>query len=171
MILAIDPGTTESAFVLYDAGDLVAFDKLRNDVMLDRMFELMDEHKDLHHLAIEHVASYGMAVGREVFATCVWTGRFIQRWGGPFTAIYRADVKIHLCNSMRAKDANIRRAIIDRYPNATGGGKNPAIGIKSAPGPLYGVSRDVWAALGVAITYDETYRLATQRKFEKPDDD
>jgi len=155
MILAIDPGTTESAYVLYDAGELIAFDKVRNDVMLDRMFELMDEHKDLDHLAIEHVASYGMAVGKEVFATCVWTGRFIQQWGGPFTAIYRADVKMHLCHSMRAKDANIRQAIIDRYP-ATGGGKVPQVGTKSKPGPLYGVSLDVWAALGVAITYDET---------------
>ena len=157
MILAIDPGTTESAFVLYDNGDLEAFEKIPNEIMLERI-PAWAAMSDTDHLAIEHVASYGMAVGKEVFATCVWTGRFIQRWGGPFTAIYRADVKIHLCNSMRAKDANIRRAIIDRYPNATGGGKNPAIGIKSAPGPLYGVSRDVWAALGVAITYDETKR-------------
>jgi hypothetical protein len=28
-----------------------------------------------------------------------------------------------------------------------------AIGRKAAPGPLYGISRDVWSALAVAVTY------------------
>lgn len=28
-----------------------------------------------------------------------------------------------------------------------------AIGSKAAPGPLYGISRDVWSALAVAVTY------------------
>ena len=69
--------------------------------------------------------------------------------------VYRKDVKMHLCGSMRAKDTNIRQAIIDRYP-ASGGGKCPQIGTKKEPGPLYGVSKDIWSALAVAITYSET---------------
>jgi hypothetical protein len=103
------------------------------------------------------VASYGMAVGATVFETCVWSGRFIERWlsGRAYRPqpdrIYRKEVKMHLCGSMRAKDANVRQALIDRY-----GGKEAAIGKKANPGPLYGMSGDCWSALAVAITAAET---------------
>ncbi len=104
-------------------------------------------------LAIEMVESFGMAVGREVFQTCVWTGRFIETWnikGFPWNPVTRKQVKMHLCNSMRAKDANIRAALIDKF-----GGKDAAIGRKKTPGPLFGISADVWSALAVGITFTE----------------
>ncbi len=154
-ILAIDPGTTKSAYVIYEKGVIVEFGIKLNQELLQKIVFDKSELCTCEHLAIEMIASYGMAVGQEVFETCVWIGRFVQAWTSPITMIYRKDVKIHLCNSMRAKDGNIRQAIIDRYP-ATGGGKIPQIGIKKQPGPLYGVSKDIWAALGVAITYAET---------------
>jgi len=50
---------------------------------------------------------------------------------------------------MRAKDANIRQALIDRY----GPGKDKAIGQKKTPGPLYGFKSHEWAALAVAVTW------------------
>ena len=104
------------------------------------------------HLALEMIACYGMAVGKETFDTCLWIGRFIQAWGGKdFTLIYRKDVKLHLCQSMRAKDANVRQALLDKF-----GGKEKAIGCKAQPGPLYGISSHLWAALAVLITYQET---------------
>ena len=114
-------------------------------------------------LAVEMVASYGMAVGAEVFETCVWIGRFIQVWfeGGMIEdayrearLVYRREVKLALCGNSRAKDSNIRQAIIDRY-----GGKAGAIGKKKTPGPLYGITGDVWSALAVAITAAETEEL------------
>ena len=75
-------------------------------------------------LALEMIASYGMAVGKEVFETCVWIGRFQQKWRWPAEVrfVYRQDVKLHLCGSPRAKDANIRQALLDMFPS-TGGGK------------------------------------------------
>jgi hypothetical protein len=99
------------------------------------------------------IASYGMPVGREVFETCVWIGRFMEQWGAPdrVNLVYRKDVKMHLCGSPRAKDANIRQALIDLF-EPTGGGKTPQIGTKAKPGPLYGVSTHAWPALGVAVT-------------------
>jgi hypothetical protein len=60
----------------------------------------------------------------------------------------RRAVKLALCGDSRAKDANIRQALIDRF-----GGKDAAVGRKAAPGPLYGISRDVWSALAIAVTY------------------
>ncbi|MDB5975178.1 MAG: hypothetical protein JWR07_1938 [Nevskia sp.] len=104
-------------------------------------------------LAVEMIASYGMPVGREVFETCVWIGRFKQAWYSPdeVMLVYRKDVKLHLCGSPRAKDPNVRQALIDLYP-ATGGGKTPQIGTKAKPGPLFGVTSHAWPALGVALT-------------------
>jgi hypothetical protein len=105
------------------------------------------------HIAIEMVASYGMPVGREVFETCVWIGRFQQAYPSPEAVklIYRRDVKLHLCGNSRAKDANIRQALIDKLG---------PVGTKAAPGPLYGVRSHAWAAVAVAVTvFDTTPKL------------
>lgn len=147
-ILAIDPGTTESGWCLYEDGRVVAADVFDNNDMLDTVY-----HTPADRLAIEMIASYGMAVGREVFETCVWIGRFKQSWHDPDAVqlVYRRDVKLHLCGTSKAKDANIRQALLDLFPR-TGGGKTPQIGTKAQPGPLFGVSSHAWAALGVAVT-------------------
>lgn len=162
-IFAIDPGTTKSAFVHYDdclpaGAPSPILDKgiVENAEMLSTLREL-----ELNaQVVIEMVASYGMPVGREVFETVRWTGRFQEAAGGESVDfLYRKDVKMHLCNSMRAKDGNIRQALLDLFPPA-GGGKTPQVGTKKEPGPLFGVSKDIWAALGVAVTYAST-RSAT----------
>lgn len=157
IILAIDPGNEQSAWCLYDsaAKKPICHSKGDNDLLLDAECGVLwrDDVRGspVDHLAIEMIASYGMPVGREVFETCVWIGRFVESWGGPYTFVYRKNVKLHLCNSPRANDATIRQALIDRY-----GGKQAAIGTKRAPGPLYGVKADVWSALAIAVTYSET---------------
>jgi hypothetical protein len=154
-LLAIDPGCTESAYLLYDTevGQPDQWAKVANDDLLDVLRLIVDRPPDgCELLAVEMVASYGMPVGREVFETCVWVGRFIERWGGDFRLVYRADVKLHLTHSRRSKDANVRQALIDKF----GPGKEAAIGRKASPGPLYGIAGDVWSALGVAVTAAET---------------
>ena len=101
------------------------------------------------------VECYGMPVGREVFRTVLWTGRIVEHYkaaGVPVYLVTRRQVKLHLCNSARAKDANVRQAILDRFAGI-GGGKCPQVGTKSHPGPLYGVKSHLWAALGVALTF------------------
>ena len=153
-VVAIDPGTTESAYVVLDGEKLVEFGKIENQALLERIpfLRIMDEH-----LAIEMIASQGMPVGAETFETCLWIGRFVQAWitpkHAPYAFVYRRDVKLHVCGSLKAKDGNIRAALIDRW-----GGKDKAIGRKKSPGPLHGVSEDVWQALAVAVTW------ADQRK-------
>lgn len=151
-ILAIDPGTTESQFVVWD-GVRVVEHGLRDNAAL---LSYLDGFRDLgvKRAVIEMVASYGMAVGREVFETVYWIGRFDERLialGYATERVVRMDVKLHLCHSARAKDPNVRQAIIDRF-----GGKVAAIGTKKQPGPLYGISSHAWAALGLAITFADT---------------
>lgn len=153
LTLAIDPGNEESAFVELAEGQLHRFGKILNGDLLEQVRRLASATRGRGwHLAVEMVASYGMPVGREVFETCLWIGRFVEAWsaaGGVHTLVYRIDVKTHLCRDSRAKDANIRQALVDRF----GPGKERAVGTKRAPGPLYGVSADVWSALAVAVTF------------------
>lgn len=164
ILLAIDPGDKETAWALYDTElkRVCAFAKEPNDKVLSRLSWPAQEGfgKLPDKLAIEMIASYGMAVGKNVFETCVWIGKFVQQWvtfqHGPYEYIYRKDEKMHLCGTMKAKDTNIRQAIMDRY----GSTRQEVMGTKKAPGPLYGVSNDVWAAIAVAITSAEMERNA-----------
>jgi hypothetical protein len=147
MLVAIDPGWEQSAYVIYDGEKPIAFKIIDNDAMLAFIRGV-----DADVLVIEQVACMGMAVGAEIFETVFWSGRFAEAWAGKWDRVKRHEVKMHLCGNMRAKDANIRTAIIDRY----GPGKDKAIGRKKSPGPLFGLSGDCWSALAVAITWTET---------------
>jgi hypothetical protein len=147
-ILAIDPGPEQSAYVVYRGGHVVEFAKIDNAEMLYRCGLTWDGSMVL---VIEQVAAMGMAVGAEVFETVFWSGRFAQAWGGHWERLKRHEVKMFLCGNMRAKDANIRQALLDKF----GPGKELAVGRKAKPGPLYGLSGDCWSALALAVTWAE----------------
>jgi hypothetical protein len=158
-ILAIDPGPELSASCTL-VGGLPSFPcKIPNADMLEHMRRLYAANAALPLLAIEGIASYGMSVGKEVFDTCIFIGRCLETWesrGGLTRLIYRRDVKLFLCQSVRATDSNIRAALLDRF-----GGKAKAIGTKAAPGPLYSLKKDMWSALAVALTAEEQIRVGT----------
>lgn len=142
-ILAIDPGTEESALVLWDGCRITDHAKLKNSEILDR---LCSPWLTRPIVWIEMVASFGMPVGREVFETCVWIGKFIQahesKHNSAVLLATRHRVKLHLCHSARAKDSNVRQALVDRF-----GGK----GTKAAPGITYGLAGDEWQAFALAV--------------------
>ena len=151
IILALDPGTDKTGWCLFD-GRYLDGGILENSEMLERLGS-RDYAMPFGagHLAIEMIASYGMAVGREVFETCVWIGRYWEAWravsfGDDPMLVYRKDVKLALCGTPRANDANVRCEIQDRL------GK---VGTKKEPGPLFGVKSHVWPALGVAIVANQ----------------
>ncbi len=153
MILAIDPGNTESAYVVLDI-DLkpLEFGKISNDILKNKMDDLINKHK-IRRVAIEMVASYGMAVGKEVFETVFWIGRFFETALrhmdiDEIMKIYRKDEKMNLCHSMKAKDSNIRQALIDRFGE---------VGTKKNPGWFYGFKSDIWQAYAVGVTYYDMY--------------
>lgn len=146
-VLAIDPGNVESAYALIDTTTRrpVEFGKIPNPLLLDRLPNLA--HGTV--TAIEMVASYGMPVGREVFETCVWIGRYQQQISYRLPQlVYRQPVKLHHCNSARAKDSNIIQALVDRFAS---GQPNKGKGTKADPGWFYGFAADVWQAYALAV--------------------
>ena len=151
-ILAIDPGTIQSGYVLYAPGLTVIGDTIPNE----QMFGMIDSMTP-NVIAVEMIASYGMPVGREVFETCVWIGRYVQyclEHGKPFPRfVYRKDVKMALCQSPRAKDANVWQALVDRFGEP---------GSKKLPGFLYGIRSHARAALAVAVYME--MRLRAQQE-------
>ena len=162
-VLAIDPGNALSAYCIIDADTLrpVKFDKVENKELRNTM--AFGKSLMFGHAAIEMVASYGMPVGREVFDTCRWIGRFeelLNILGVQPAIVYRKDEKLHICNDSRAKDANIRRALIDRF--ARHDLKNGR-GTKNDPDWFYGFKADIWAAYAVGITYIETMMDPSER--------
>ncbi len=161
-LLAIDPGNVQSGwvFVRLNGGGLPPEVVDKGITPNGELLPVVRQLTKLPHVysVIEMIASYGMPVGATVFETCVWIGRFIQASKCPedVTLMYRKEVKMHLCGTPRAKDGNIRQAIIDKFL-PSGGGKLPQVGTKKKPGPLYGIHGDIWAALGVALTWEDCY--------------
>ncbi|KJS84998.1 MAG: hypothetical protein JM58_09535 [Peptococcaceae bacterium BICA1-8] len=147
MILAIDPGNLESAYVAMDENlKPVEFGKIQNELLIHKISKQMQKDYKTH-FALEMVASYGMAVGETVFETVFWSGRFWEtayQYGDNQTKIYRKDVKINLCHTMKAKDSNIRQALIDRFGE---------VGVKKSPGWFYGFKSDIWSAYAVGVAY------------------
>jgi hypothetical protein len=153
MILSIDPGNIQSAYCLIDKTTYkpIEFGIKKN---IDLVNYICFKQYDFAHLVIEMIASYGMPVGKEVFDTCVWIGRFIEcgdidedNWD----YIYRKDEKINLCGSMKAKDSNIRQALIDRFGE---------VGTKCNKGWFYGFKADIWSAYAVGVTYLDKWKEA-----------
>lgn len=145
-IFAIDPGPEESSFVVYDSDKQEIVRKGNQDNPdLRNSFRAENQWADI--LVIEQMAHMAMEVGFEVFETVFWSGVFAEAWGGRYDRIDRGKIKMHLCGSVRAKDKNIRQSLIDKF--------GPP-GTKKSPGKTYGISKHLWAALAVAVTYAET---------------
>lgn len=144
LILAIDPGTVQSGWALFRSRTVVDSGVVPNPRLLELLPEYIGDFR-VDVLAIEMVASYGMPVGKEVFETVRWIGRFQQAWRDPEAVklIYRRDVKLYLCGNMRAKDPHVWQALIDKLG---------PVGNKAAPGPLYGVKSHARSAVAVAVT-------------------
>jgi len=137
MIIGIDPGPNEHALVWFDGQRVVRAENLETDKAIEAI-----TGPTCFPIACEIVECFGMPVGRDIFQTVLQIGRIHQtaQW---MRLIPRRDVKLHLCGTARAKDGNVRQALIDKVG---------AVGTKRDPGPCYGVSNHLWSALAVAVT-------------------
>ena len=157
-IIGIDPGNKETAFCLVSARTLapVYFVKEENEKCLtDLLNTVQAVGLNNCEIVIERVASYGMAVGADVFVTCEWIGEFrraLKIAGIELHHIFRMDEKKTLCHNPRANDSTIRQALIDRFAY---GVPNKGKGSKASPGWFYGFRADIWMAYAVAVTYSD----------------
>lgn len=148
-ILAIDPGNIESGYcVMYDYSP-VKFGKISNDGFKNLFYDLFG----CDVVVIEMVESYGMPVGREVFDTVRWIGKFeayAEKYLMDVEFVTRKEEKLAICHSMKANDATIRQALVDRFAPGT---PNHGKGTKKKKGFFYGFKADMWSAFAVGVTY------------------
>lgn len=172
-ILAIDPGSEQSAWLVLKAGrpaligvtptdaPMYAHGIAANDDLLAslRVGGLPNGMLGLGDVVVIETIEprYGIQMGWSTLDTARWIGRFEEAARPvPVVLLKRSDILRHLgvVTSPRkgearvSADSGVRQALIDRF-----GGQDAAVGLKASPGPLYGISKDVWAALAVGVTY------------------
>lgn len=176
IILAVDPGTTHSGVVLYDADQhvvLIAEGAYPNTELLEVIRigdgSLGDIAFDV--FVIEDIQGMGLVVGGTTFTTAKWIGRLQEAYeagtGRMAQFVGRGDEKIVLCGCntykdektgkrVGIKDTAIKTAIMDRFI-PSGGGKTPVVGTSKQPGPLWVMhgQSHAWSALAVALTWVE----------------
>lgn len=165
-IMAIDPGTTSSAYIIWDGSKVLDKGYLTNCHMLSRIVKfqhesIMDRSMDAamgHYkipvtfpeVYIESIVSYGMPLGQETIDTCVWIGRF--HIVANTNLINRKQIKIHHCGTTRAKDKNIRQTLVDKYG---------PVSTKANPNPVHGgdykdkMKDHLWSAFALATYVSE----------------
>lgn len=157
MVIGIDPGPVESAYVVWSGTEILELGHMLNESLICEAFPRVRRVYPGIEMVVERVASYGMAVGDSVFETVFWTGQFCRAWVGTCPDCYqgtahrvkRMKVKMHICHDSRAKDSNIRQALIDSF--------EPDLKPKCRPKEaLKGVSKDCWQALALAVYYHDT---------------
>lgn len=151
MLLAIDPGNVETAYCLMDDKyTILDKGKIPNTQMITYIWE---NARSIDHIVTEMIASYGMAVGKDVFETCVMIGmieRTADQGEVAHSRVFRSEEKLCICKNSRAKDSNIRAGLIERFAKHD---LKRGTGTKKNPDHFYGVSKDMWAAFAVGVVY------------------
>lgn len=157
IVLAIDPGPTQSAFCLWNG------QRILDKGILDN-YELLGHLKPeplwcADRLVIEQVKTYGMAASDDILFTVFWSGRFVQEWTNCYghdrwQLVPRKTVVTHHCHSSRGGDSNVRVALIDRFG---------APGTKKNQGLTYGVSKDIWSAFAIAVWWTDRQEIDARK--------
>ena len=154
MIFAIDPGNIKSAYVIVGSDMQVLEHCKADNLQVEKALYKALKIPNIE-IVCESVTCYGMPVGKEVFDTCKQIGRFehiCDLFKNRINYVPRIKEKTIICHDAKAKDSNIRRALIDKY--AKFDFKNGK-GNKRNPDWFQGFGGDEWSAFAVAETYKE----------------
>ena len=149
--IGLDPGTTKTGWVVFDPKEEAVLHAGHdpNDFIMD----LLDTCGPGDKVFMECFAAQGMPLGESSIETVRWEGRFIERARTEVCRISRREIKVLICNSSRAKDANIRQALVDLYAY---GHPNHGYGTVKEPSPLRclkGTSSHGFSALAVVTAW------------------
>lgn len=149
-ILAIDPGSERSAWVLLDGDRIDDHGYADNEHVVDYIRAVRGQ---LATVVIETIEPWGGFTGPPALETMRWVGRFEQAsWPTPATLVKRSDVLrvlgIGRLPSGQAQAA-ARACLIERW-----GGGNPA----KRGHPLTGIVSHRWSALAVGVAWQEGER-------------
>jgi hypothetical protein len=159
-ILAIDPGTVQSGWVIYVPHSMAyptqGWSPNLEGMGIEDNYTIRewiryDRITAWNTAVIEKIESYGPKhqIGKETITTIEWIGRFTEcvdsRMGlKTMHTLTTREVRLHLCGYMGADKPAIRRALLDRFgPQGT----------KKNPGVLYGVREHIWSALALAVVF------------------
>ena len=185
-IMAIDPGTTESAYViLNDQYQILSADKVGNDVILS----IIADAPGLDAVIIEDIeprysstdrSAAGAVMGQSTIETIKAFGRF--SWQASLRglivgSIFRRDERSCLIPTKRNglpplpetapkhADGQIRASLIRRFARHD---QERGRGTKANPDTFYGFHGDMWQAMAVGVTWlDQAKWRAKCRQKEK----
>ena len=113
--IAIDPGNEQTGWVvaLKDNSKLIYKNKDNNTVLYKKISYFL-KNENVIKVGIEYPSSYGMPVNQTLLDTCTIIGILIQICLSnniKVELIFRKSVKMFLCNSVRAKDAEVNSRV------------------------------------------------------------
>lgn len=183
-IMAIDPGTTESAYVILDDQyQIFSADKVGNDVILS----IIADAPGLDAVIIEDIeprysstdrSAAGAVMGQSTIETIKAFGRFgwqASLRGLMVGSIFRRDERSCLIPTKRNglpplpetapkhADGQIRASLIRRFARHD---KERGRGTKANPDTFYGFHGDMWQAMAVGVTWldQEKWRAKCRQK-------
>lgn len=170
-IMAIDPGTTESAYVILDDQyQIISADKVGNDVVLS----IIADAPGLDAVIIEDIeprysstdrSAAGAVMGQSTIETIKAFGRFSWQAalrGLMVGSIFRRDERSCLIPTKRNglpplpetapkhADGQIRASLIRRFARHD---QERGRGTKANPDTFYGFHGDMWQAMAVGVTW------------------
>jgi hypothetical protein len=143
-VIGIDPANKQSAFCAFN-GRMIQCELIDNQNFFNEVLRSF-VNNNIDMVYIETIQAMGMPSGAAVFETCFYIGRLqllCEQNKIPYEMVKRTEIKLHHCNTTRAKDTNIRQALIDRFGDK---------GTKKEPGFFFGISgNDQWSACAIAL--------------------
>lgn len=177
VILAIDPGTTQSAYAMIrEDYSIISAAKVGNEELLTLVKggeydALVVEFMEARTLNADTKALKAgkrprlQKIGKETYTTCRWIGRFEQvavERGKPVSDVYRSEEKNRLIPTKKNRlqplpepvpksaDAQIRAALIRRFAkHDMKNGKGRA----TCKDTFYGFRDDMWSAFAVGVVH------------------
>ena len=163
-IFAIDPSNIHSSYLIWNGREILGkSDKVTvngkdfkhrfpNPIIEKHIVCAKHSYSDLE-VVIETLQCFGMPIGDSIIKTAFEIGRFqrfLELSNIKYHMVKRTDIKMHHCSTTRAKDSNIRQALIDRFGEP---------GRKKEPGLTYGLAKDLWSAFAIATYWYDNKNL------------